>query len=119
MLQQRCGSRFVPRNEPFFVEFFYITKQLAIHIWMGIGHCFVWLPTVRCGGCNFFVNCSVFNLVGNTKTISKLRECNHGSLYVFGAFAAIRDDKFAAFNVRRCCVQAVQTRLDPAKGFQL
>ncbi len=32
-------------------------------------------------------------LVGNTKTISKLHECNHGSLCVFAAFAAVCDGK--------------------------
>ncbi len=56
---------------------------------MGIGHCFVCL----------------------------LGERNHGSLYGFTAFAAIRSDKFAVFDVRHCHVRAVRTRLDPALEF--
>ncbi len=58
--QQWCGSRFVPRSEPVF-QFFDITEQFLVHLWARIGHCFVCLPGVRCSGCNFFVNCSVFN----------------------------------------------------------
>ncbi len=57
---QWCGSRFVQRNELFFVSFFDITKRFAVHIWMGIGHCFV-CQLFTCGSCNFFMNCSVFS----------------------------------------------------------
>ncbi len=64
-----------------FVCFLDITMRFAIHVWTEI--------------------------VGNTKTISKLHECNHGSLLIFATFAVVRKDKFVAFDVRRCCVCAV------------
>ncbi len=60
-IERECGSRFGLPNEPFSVSFFGITKRFAVNVWMGIGHCLVCLPGVRCGGRNFFVNCSVFN----------------------------------------------------------
>ncbi len=73
-------------NEPFFVSFFDITKQFAVHIWTRIGRYSVYV----------------------------MGEHNHGSLHVFAAFAAVCADKFAMFDVCCCRNQAVSARLDPA-----
>ncbi len=81
----------MPHGKPFLAVFWTITKQFAVRVWMGI--------------CRGFKICLIFFFLNSGKHKNKIvHECNHGSLCIFAAFAAVCDGKFAASLPHLCFV---------------
>ncbi len=95
------------RNEPFLVVFCRITKGFAIHVWTinwSIWRYFSFCVAIfRC--CVAIFPCGVFsNFFFNVYWVcSRCLHRYHDSLHAFAAFAAVRNNKFGAFDIHRCC----------------